>query len=412
MRNKYRLLAVGMTAVMLMGTLCACGKEKKEEDIVQISVWTDERNETNMKEALAQFQEQYKDEVTFEFSVSIEGEDTCKETVLANPERAADLFTFADDQLDELCRHEALLEITEDAESVISAVGGKDSGAAEAAMRGDKLYAYPVTSGNGYFLYYNKAYFSESDISSMDQILEVCARNNKKFTMNYTSGWYLYSFFKGAGLTLSYNEEGTANICNWNATDTEYKGVDVADSILTIAKNDAFESLDDDGFLAGVESGEIIAGINGPWNAQKVAAQWGDNYAAAKLPTYTLCGEQKQMYSFAGYKIMGINAHTKYPDWCMKLANYLTDKENQLKRFEVTGECPANVEAAAEESVQKSVAVAALAAQSPYAGVQRIAEPYWTASSKLGVTLAAGNPDRRDLQELLDEIQQLITATE
>ena len=36
----------------------------------------------------------------------------------------------------------------------------------------DKLYAYPETSGNGYFLYYNKEYFSENDIDKLDTILD------------------------------------------------------------------------------------------------------------------------------------------------------------------------------------------------------------------------------------------------
>ena len=35
------------------------------------------------------------------------------------------------------------------------------------------MYAYPLTADNGYFLYYNKAYFSEEDVQSLDRILEL-----------------------------------------------------------------------------------------------------------------------------------------------------------------------------------------------------------------------------------------------
>ena len=45
-----------------------------------------------------------------------------------------------------------------------------------------------------YFLYYNKRYFTEGDISSLERMLEVAAAQEKKVTMDWSSGWYVYSF--------------------------------------------------------------------------------------------------------------------------------------------------------------------------------------------------------------------------
>lgn len=43
-------------------------------------------------------------------------------------------------------------------------------------------------------LYYNKKYLSDSDVKTLDGILKVAEKNHKKFMMDWSSGWYLYSF--------------------------------------------------------------------------------------------------------------------------------------------------------------------------------------------------------------------------
>ena len=47
-----------------------------------------------------------------------------------------------------------------------------------------KLHAYPMTASNGYFLYYNKEYFTEEDVKSFDRMLEIAEKNEKNFLMN------------------------------------------------------------------------------------------------------------------------------------------------------------------------------------------------------------------------------------
>ena len=83
--------------------------------------------------------------------------------------------------------------------------------------------------------------------------------------------------------------------------------------------------------------------------------------------------------------------------------------DSALKRFELLGECPVNVAAANSEMVKRDPAVAALNEQSRYASIQRIANPYWDAAGKFGITIAGGNSGNRDLQELLDDTVSEIT---
>ena len=73
------------------------------------------------------------------------------------------------------------------------------------------------------------------------------------------------------------------------------------------------------------------------WNAAEVKKAWGDNYAATKLPTFTCAGEQVQMASYAGYKLVGVNAYSQNTEAAMQLARYITNYDNQVKRFQERG---------------------------------------------------------------------------
>ena len=409
--NVKTVLTAAVLATVLFGLTGCAGLKPEPVPEVKLSVWwSDEEDRQLIEETIAEFQNKYANEAHFDITVSMENVLTLKETVLTNPDAAADIFMFADDQFEALRQAGALLEITENADQVIRDNGGADNGACRASMDGDKLYAYPLTAGNGYFLYYNSAYFSEEDIQSLDRILEISAQNGKKTAIDFSSGWYIYSFFKGAGLELGLNEDGVSNYCNWNASDTPYKGVDVAEAMLRIATHDGFISCDDNSFLDGVRNRSIIAGINGAWNMEAVKEVWGEHFAAAKLPCYTIAGDSVQMCSFSGYKLLGVNPDSENGRWAMELARRLSDEKMQMKRFEVIGECPSNANAAASEAVQSSPAIAALAQQSRFAYAQRIADQYWHPSYIFGITMAGGNSDQQDLQTLLDNMTKEITA--
>ncbi len=406
---RIKNIVTGLSVLVISACLCSCGSSEKIPE-VHISFWSSEQNYEFVEQAVENFKYEHKDEVNLNYTISVEGEDTCKDVVVSNIDKAADIFFFADNQTSELIRAGALLENTLDSETVIKNSGGSDSAVSKVVTRDGKVYAYPFSAGNGYFLYYNKKYFSGDDIKSLDTMLKKAVDNGKKITMNLTSGWYLYSFFRGAGLELSCAEDSSGNICNWNATDTKIKGTDVTESLLSLAASDGFVSLEDDEFVEGVKDGTIIAGVNGLWNSKAIKEAWGDDFGAAKLPEYYVSGDSVQMYSFSGYKLLGINSHTENPEWCMKIASYLTSEENQLMHFEKTGECPVNQKVANSEIVQNAPEIAALMEQSPFSDPQNIADPFWLASNRFGITIVGKNSSNRDLQELLDEITEQITA--
>lgn len=409
--TKAKIMATAAVLALTVLGVTGCSKKNEPLPTVRLSVWwSDEDDRALIDQTIKTFQEEHAQEAVFEITVSKERVQTSKDTVLSNPGAAADIYMFADDQFEALRQAGALLEITENVDRVIGENGGIDNGACRSAMYDGRLYAYPLTAGNGYFLYYNSAYFEKDDINNLDRILEIAAQNNKKMAIDYSSGWYIYSFFKGAGLELGLNADGQSNYCNWNATDTQYTGVDVAEAMLAVASHEGFISCDNQGFLDGIKNGTIIAGINGAWNAETVKNVWGKDFAAAKLPCYTLAGDSVQMCSFSGYKLLGINPNSKNSYWAMKLAERLTDEDMQTRRFELIGECPSNVNAASNVLVKESPAITALSEQSEYAYAQRIADSYWNPSCLFGITIAGGNSDEQDLQTLLDNMTKEITG--
>lgn len=349
-------------------------------------------------------------ENNYTINVGVQTEGDCSKVVLNDPTAAADVFTFADDQFNSLMNGGALQQVVDGADDIIAANGGADAPVVKAASQDGVLYAYPATASNGYFMFYNKEYFNEEDVQTLDGMMAKAAAAGKYVGFPMSNGWYFYSWFKGAGLTMTVNEDGVTNSCNWNATDTPITGVQVLEALLEIAKNPGFKEADSDPFVAGVKDGSIIAGVSGTWNANAAQEAWGDNYAATKLPTYTVNGEQVQMSSFAGFKLVGVNPYSENVGAAMDFAAYMTNEESQMSRFEIRSEGPSNVNAASSEAVQSNPAIAALAAQAAYADVQRVGNKYWDPAAALGKIIMNGNPDGTDLQTLLDNCVAGITA--
>ncbi len=370
---------------------------------VTLTVWASEEDQDLTTKLLDKFKALYP-EVTFDITLGACSESTAKDTVLTDVEAAADVFAFADDQINELVNAKALMPVSV---SYTFDVGAENlGGAIDAATVGDTLYAYPMTADNGYFMYYDKSVFTDEDIKSLDAMVAAARKADKKIAMEVSAGWYLASFFYGAGLSVGLNEDGTTS-CDWNK---DPEGVQVCQAILDLFDTGTFICLNDGDTNTAITEGTVCAAVNGTWSAQNISAAWGDNYGACALPTYTLDGKQAQMGSFSGYKLIGVNQHSDFIGWSMILAEFLTNEESQIERFKARGLGPSNYKASQSEEVLANPAIAAIAAQSEYATPQRVGAKYWDPAAALGKILADGNPDGTDLQKLLDDCVAGITA--
>lgn len=368
---------------------------------VTLTMWGAEEDQDLLREISDKFIEKYGNyggKITI--NLGVQSESKAKDTVLTDPTAAADVYAFADDQLNELVKAGALQEVQLNADDIKSR---NTPASVDAATVDGKLYAYPLTADNGYFMFYDKSFFTEDDVKSLDTMMEKAAAAGKKVSMDVANGWYLYSFYAGAGLNLGLADDGVNTVCNWN----EAPGADVTQAVIDICKNPGFISLKDEEFTGKLKDGTLVAGVNGTWRANDAAEAWGDNYAACKLPTYTLNGEQVQMASFSGYKLIGVNPHSANVGAAMLLADFVTNEENEGLRFKERTQGPSNTNALAAAS---SPALTAVVAQSEYATLQRVGGNFWASAETLGSICVNGNPDGKDPQALIDDAVAGITA--
>ena len=407
-----KILALLMAALMTAGMLAACAAapaetgsttadttqaestppaSEAEPEKVTLKVWADQGELALTEKLCNEFAAQHPEkEYTFVYGAvgAVDG----KARYLEDPAAAADVFLFADDQLVDLVKADALYEVTRNTDAIIAA---NTPGSIRAASYDGTLYGYPMTSDNGYFLYYDKSVFTDDDLATLDGILAAANAAGKKVHMDISNGWYLASFFLGNGCTLTI-EDGKQIIDFINAN-----GLAAAEAIRAFCNDPAFVT-GDDSVLAGGIGDAIACGVSGTWMATAIQEKLGDNYGCCKLPTFTCSGEQVQMGSFLGCKIYGINSQTAYPVDAMELAEYLTSEQSQIERYKELNYGPSNVNALKEDSIASNQALQALSDQSAYAVSQMVLGGFWTPAEAFGAELEAHST--ADLQTMLDQL--------
>lgn len=401
-----RILAIVLSLVMIISIFAGCGAlpspspspttggptTSGPKEKVSLKIWGSQEDQAMLATMVESFKVANPDK-DYDITFGVVSEADTKTKVLEDPAAAADVFAFASDQIKDLVSAGALYEITRNKDKITSE---NMEGSVDAATVNGKLYAYPETADNGYFMYYDKSVFSEEDVKSLDKMLDVANSKGKKVFMDVSNGWYIASFFLGAGCTLTISEDGKQK-CDFN----NERGVLAGEAIKEFTAHPAFVTGDDAVLKGGIGS-TIAAGVSGTWNAEDIKSILGDNYAATKLPTFTLGDEQVQMGSFAGYKLVGVNSQTKAPVEAMNLAEWLTNEQNQILRFETRAMGPSNIKAANSSAVQENAALAALAEQNQFASSQKdVLGSFWAPAEAFGTAMEAKDYSK-SIKEQLD----------
>lgn len=379
-----------LVAVLLAVILCCTAFAAFADDIT-LKVWDGQDDQELLKELCEAYAAAHP-ENNYTFQYGVVGTADASARYLEDPAAAADVFVYPDDQLIRLAMADALYEVTRNHDEIVAA---NSQGSVNAATYKGTLLGYPMTADNGYFLFYDKSVLTEEDVKTLDGILAAAEKAGKQFNFDVANGWYLASFFLGNGCTITLDEDGK-QVCDFN----NEKGLEAAKAVAALCAHPAFLP-GDQNILTGTIGDTVCAGVCGTWVADAIKERLGDNYAAAKLPTFTVNGEQVQMGSFGGCKILGVNTQSAYPIEAMNLAEFLTSEESQLRRFEVRGYGPSNINAAKSEAIASDPALSALAAQSDYAVTQLIIGDFWTPATAFGNALIAD--PTVDIQPLLDQ---------
>ena len=337
-------------------------------------------------------------EYKFNITIQTVGVGDVASEVLKDVAKAPDMYCFTQDQISRLVQGGALAKLGVQAAQTVTEEN--DAGSVNAATVGDGIYAYPLTSDIGYYLYYDSSVVSDEDAKTLEGVIAACKAANKKFGYNLTNAWIMAGFF------FSQPVGGGAPLCT--CTWTYSKNGE-------IVYNDNFNSAN--GLIAMKEMNELAnsgiwvdqaddfsgtaAIVTDLWNANAAKEAYGDNMKATKLPTFVGAdGNTYQMGSFSGYQLLGCKPQEDpmKAKICSELALYLTSEYAQLERYYEFGYTPTNVVVQGNSDVQSNMILSALIQQNAYSQPQTlIADWWWDKAASLGEKAAQAGLTDEDL---------------
>ena len=435
MKFIIKLTALALALTTLGGALAACrqggntdgdgsgnnggngaGGNKKT---VTLTVWGAQEDQQMLKEMCDAYAKE-NTEVNYTFNFGVLGEGNSSDKILNDVEAGPDIFNFPSDRINTFYAAGALARIGGDAETKVKAENAE--GAVDAAtvkVNGeDHLYAFPVTGDNCYFLYYDKSVFKDpKDLQSLDRILDVAEAAGKKvhFKIN-DDGWYLASFFfadEDLKYDVTYNDRMVEEKITINF-DTE-DGLDVMKSIRHYVNRDGLVAQTDDSKIIAAFTPdrdgkrEAAAAVSGTWNAATIKQLLGDDMGVCILPTVKIDGEDMRLSGFMGYKLMGVNGYSKNKGEATKLAAYLTNEQNQLKRFKDRGFAPTNKKAAATTEVVNDPVISVVLEQAAYNRSQKnVPSTFWTPMASLITPLLTAKAEGKTVTD--EQLQGYLEA--
>jgi len=425
---KKRIVSIMMTGILAAALLAGCGGSKPAEQPAEqpagetaeqpaeteavdygsgeIKIWVAENVVDFTKSQCDAFFAANPDMAGYTVTVEPVGEGDAAGNVITDVEGGADIYGFAQDQLARLVSAGALTPITGDEQTLVS--GWNDEASVNAATVGGTLYAYPLTSDNGYFLYYDKSVVT--DPTSLDAIVADCEAAGKGFYMEINSGWYQTAFFFGTGAELTYETDDAGNFTKANASYASEQGVAALKAMINLHKSPAFNN-----GSSVSNAANCAAIVDGTWDSGAAKDLFGENYACAKLPSFTVDGKDYQMSGFGGFKLMGVKPQTDAGKLqvCKALAQYLSSEEVQVARYEAAGWGPSNRNAQQNEKVLADEALSALGEQLQFTIPQgQYPGDYWALATSLGDSVISGDYDNADDAALMAALQDFQTTCE
>ena len=377
-------------ALAMMLSLCSFASAEGYNG--EIKVWVAEATVEFTKAKIEEFKAAHPEYAGMTVVVEPVGEGDAASNMLTDVEAGADIFGFAQDQLGRLVAAGALEMVLDENAAIVAETN--DAGSVAAVKMGEQMYAYPMTSDNGYFLYYDKSVVT--DPTDLNKILADCEAAGKNFYMEINSGWYQTAFFFGAGCTLTYSTDDLGNIISMDCNYASENGVKALKAMIKLAQSPVFVN----GSSAS-NATTLGAIVDGTWDAVAVQGILGDNYAATKLPTI----DGFQLGGFGGFKMLGVKPQTDDAKLaaCDALALYLSSGEVQQARYDAVKWGPSNLTAQASDAVKADEALSALAAQLNFCiGQGQYPGEYWSLATALGDDIMADKLDNLTDEQLME----------
>ena len=433
MKNKKTLIALMLVLALVISLLSGCSNEKKpeptavpevteapaeekpaeeqpaaEKKTYDITIWVAEKAVDLTKKQIADFNETNEDGIVFNATVEPVSEADAATQMITDVEAGGDIFCFAQDQFARLVQAGALAKLGVKAAETVTAQN--DAGTVAAATSGDTLYAYPLTSDNGYFMYYDKSVIPEEDVDSLEKLIADCEAAQKYFAFEQqTSAWYLASFFFATGCKSEWTTDDAGAFISVNDTFNSENGLIAAKGLKKLVDSPFHVSA---GGADQFNQGAAVL-VSGTWDFEAVKGILGDNMGVTDLPSFEVDGKEYHLGSFNGCKLMGVKPQVDAEKGAAlnKLALYLTGEKAQMERFEALSWGPSNIADQASEAVQANPGLAALIKQAPYSVPQgQIHGSWWDIAKVIGEDVKAAKDEdglKAALQNYYNKINDL-----
>ena len=407
-----KILALLLVLAMVF-SLAACGGGSKKGSGYEITVWVPELAVELTKQQIADFNSSNEYGINFTATVEPVSEADAATNMITDVEAGGDIFFFAQDQFARLVQAGALNKLGAEAAATVSAAN--DPGVVSAATSGSELYAYPLTSDNGYFMYYDKSVIPEADVDSLEALIADCEAAGKYFAFEVqSSAWYIASWFFATGCVSEWTTGDDGSFISVKDTFDSPEGL--------ISVKGMKKLVDSPIHLSSSKGSEFGSGaavvVSGIWDYETVKGILGDNLGVTDLPSFEVDGQSYHLGSFNGCKLLGVKPQQDAERGAALhlLAQYLTGEKAQMERFEKLSWGPSNSVDQASEAVQANPGLAALFAQAPYSVPQgQIHGSWWDIGKVIGDDVKDAT-DEAGLQAALDnyyeKISSLFTMTE
>lgn len=429
MKKSLKLISLLLALVMVL-SLGACGGQKDPSGATKapqgstaapqgstssgsqlagtydIKVWCPEAAVELTKTQIDNYNKSNTDGIVINATVEAVGEGDAATSMITDVEAGGDLFFFAQDQTARLIEAGALAKLGKAAAANVQENNEEDS--VLAVKSGDEMYAYPLTSDNGFFMYYDKSVIPEADLGSMEKLLEDCEKAGKYFSFDVKNGWYVAAFFFATGCTSEWEFDGGKAIAcrdTWNSAN----GLIAAKALKTFVSSKAYNNSSSGADFAAATPSAIV--VTGTWDYNTIKDILGDNLGAAEMPSFTVDGKSYHLSSFKGCKLLGVKPQTDATKQAVlhRLAQFLTNEECEVARFESLGWGPSNL-GARNSGKCVSPALEAFEAQRPYATAQGQISGGWWDIAKAIATNVENATDEKGLQDALDIYKEALAG--
>lgn len=271
-------------------------------------------------------------------TIEAKNSDQIKKEVARDPSQAADVFLMNNTQIGSMADNGLLYPLRDQREQKVKAE--QTDYASTAVTYQKNIYGYPTALETS-LLYYDRSKLKKQDVKNWNNLIK-----QHNIIVNFDKSGTSLIF-----APLFFNESSYLDVNKFSGL---VNGSKVLNWISSQKNNPHVISLDNSTEPRMKQAAAVIASSRQYSSIKKILQ---NNLAVSFLPQLNIDNKTKLWKPFLIIKLWGVNQQTKYPKAAMSLANYLGNKDTQLKLFKLKGLIPTNQSAQNDEKVMNNLLV-------------------------------------------------------